>query len=119
MGRPTHKPTKELRSQVESLSGFGVPQEQICSILGICDDTLRKYYEEEILNGQAKTNSKIATALFNKAINGDTTALIFWAKTRMRWKETSQLELTGKDDGPIEISEAKSKLLAGIKKDQK
>lgn len=115
-GRPKHKPTIETKKQVENLSGMGIPQEQICSIIGICDDTLRKHYEKEILDGKAKANTKIASTLFNKAINGDTPALIFWAKTQMRWKETDKLELTGKDDGPIEISEAKSKLLAGIKK---
>lgn len=110
MGRPTHRPTQESREKVEKLSGMGIPQEQICARLGICDDTLRKYYEQEILNGQAVANEAIAQCLYNKATGGDTTALIFWAKTRMRWKETSGVELTGKDGAPVEINDVTQKL---------
>jgi len=116
-GRPAFKPTDAMRKQVESLSGFGLPQEQIASMLGLSDDTLRKYFEPELLKGKAEANSKIAQTLFNKATGGDTTALIFWAKTQLRWKETDKLEITGKDDGPVEISDAKARLLAGLKKD--
>lgn len=117
VGRPTFKPTIEQRKQVETLSGMGLPQEQIGALIGCSDDTLRKYFEDEILKGRAKANAKIAQTLFSKATGGDTTALIFWAKTQLRWKETDKLEITGKDDGPVEISDARAKLLAGIKKD--
>ena len=113
-GRPNFKPTTEQRKQVESLSGMGLPQEQIGALIGCSDDTLRKYFEEEILKGRAKANAKIAQTLFNKATGGDTTALIFWAKTQLRWKETDKIELTGKNDGPVEITESKSRLLAGL-----
>lgn len=110
MGRPTHKPTSETRKQVETLSGMGIPYEQLCSLLGICDDTLRKYYQEELVSGKGKANAKIAQCLFNKATGGDTTALIFWAKTQMRWKETSGVELTGKDGAAVEINDVTQKL---------
>lgn len=103
-GRPKFKPTSEQRKTVESMSGMGIPQEQICSIIGISDDTLRKYFDSEILTGQAKANTKIAQCLFNKATSGDTSALIFWAKTRLKWKETEKIEITGKDGGAIEVS---------------
>jgi hypothetical protein len=33
------------------------------------------------------------------------TAAIFWAKTRMGWKETAVTEVMGKDGGPIETRE--------------
>jgi hypothetical protein len=33
--------------------------------------------------------------LFNKIMNGDTSAAIFWAKTQMGWKEKSEIEHSG------------------------
>jgi hypothetical protein len=114
VGRPQFKPTDEQRKAVELLSGFGIPIEQICAYVEINDDTLRKHFADELVGGKAKANAKIAQTLFNKATGGDTTALIFWAKTQMRWKETEKIELTGKDDGPVEISDVKQKLLSGI-----
>ncbi|MDQ1326689.1 MAG: hypothetical protein QG564_1820 [Campylobacterota bacterium] len=118
VGRPNFEPTEEQRKQVETLSGFGIPIEQLCAYININDDTLRKYFSDELVKGKAKANAKIAQTLFNKATGGDTTALIFWAKTQMRWKETDKLEITGKDDGPVEISDAKQKLLAGLINDK-
>lgn len=118
-GRPTFKPTDKQRLMVEDLSGFGMPHDQIAMSIGITDDTLRKYFADDLIRGKAKANAQIAQTLFNKAMKGDTIALIFWAKTQMRWKETEKIEITGKDDGPVEISDVKQKLLAGLLTDEK
>ena len=116
-GRPKFKVTPENIKQVELLSGLGVPQEQIASIIGCSVDTMVLYFKEQLVNGKAKANSQIGQMLFKKALGGDTTALIFWAKTQMRFKETSVQEIGGIDGKPIEISEAKARLLAGTKPD--
>lgn len=113
-GRPKFEATPEIKKQVEALAGYGIPQEQIGAIVGCSDDTLRKYFAEDLLKGKAKANAQIAQTLFNKAKSGDTSALIFWAKTQMKWKETTVNEITGENGGPLEISEAKQKLLSGI-----
>ena len=34
-GRPSHVPTDETRNMVESLSGFGIPQDEIARLVGI------------------------------------------------------------------------------------
>ena len=47
--------------------------------------------------GRSPTPSK---RLFDKAISGDTTALIFWAKVRMGWKETQKVEPSLGEGGP-------------------
>jgi hypothetical protein len=59
--------------------------------------------------------------LFQKATGGDTTAMIWWSKTQMRWSE--RIELTGADGGAIktentntlalEPSEAYKRLIGG------
>lgn len=60
-------------------------------------DSLDRHCRRELDNGALNVNAKIGGKLFQKAMGGDTTALIFWAKTRMGWKETSGLDL--KTDG--------------------
>jgi predicted transcriptional regulator len=92
-----HTPTDENRRLVESTSGLGLPHEQIAILVGIDDKTLRKYYRIELDMGKAKANGQIAKTLYSKATGGDTTALIWWTKTQLRWAETVKQEITGKD----------------------
>lgn len=99
-GREPFKPTDEQRKQVEALSGYGLPQEQIASVIGCSQDTLAKYFSKELADGLAKANSRVAQFLYQQATK-NLTAAIFWAKTRMRWRETDRLEVTGKDGEPL------------------
>ena len=100
-----HRPTDDFRKQVEEASGLGLPQDQICALVGISDVTLRKHYESELGLGKARASAQIAKSLFNKAIQGgDTTAMIWWTKAQMKWSETMHQELTGKDGGGIVIN---------------
>jgi len=92
-----HEPTPETRRLVESSSGLGLPHESIAVLVGIDDKTLRKYYRAELDMGKAKANGQIAKTLFSKAVAGDTTSLIWWTKSQMRWSETVKNEVTGAD----------------------
>jgi hypothetical protein len=96
-GRPAFVPTNEERRQAEAMSGFGVPMEQIAAIMrgGIHLETLRAHFAEELLQGKAKANAKIGQTLFQKALGGDTAAMIWWSKTQMRWSETQKIEVNG------------------------
>ena len=99
-----HRPTDDFRKQVEEASGLGLPQDQICALVGISDVTLRKHYESELGLGKARASAQIAKSLFNKAIQGgDTTAMIWWTKAQMKWSETMRQEVTGRDGGGIVI----------------
>jgi predicted transcriptional regulator len=104
-----HKPTNESRKTVESTSGLGLPHEQIALLVGIDDKTLRKYYREELNLGKAKANGQIAKTLYSKAVGGDTTSLIWWTKTQMKWAETQKHELTGAEGGDLVIKWASEK----------
>lgn len=84
-----HIPTDATRAQVEALAGLvGLPQSEIAKYLGIDEKTLRKYYRAELNLSATQTSAAVAKALYTKAVNGDTTAMIFWLKTRTRWRET-------------------------------
>jgi predicted transcriptional regulator len=97
-----HTPTDEQRRLVDTTSGLGLPHEQIAALIGIDDKTLRKHYRKELDDGKAKANTQIAKTLYNKALAGDTTALIWWTKSQMRWSETVKTEVTGADGEPLQ-----------------
>ena len=105
-GRPEFEPTDPERKQVEALSGYGLPIEQIAVLVreGIHVDTLRAHFATELISGKAKANGQVGKTLFQKVMAGDTTAAIWWSKTQMRWAETQKHELTGADGVPLEFT---------------
>lgn len=94
MGRPTYKPTEETRRLVESLSAAGTRYEDIALYLGITRPTLDKYYSTELKLGTIKANTAIANTLYQQAKEGNTTACMFWLKTRAGWRETQRVEMS-------------------------
>ena len=97
MSRNPHKPTSASRQLVQLHATIGTQQHTISDILGIDDKTLRKYYREELDHAMAQANATIGGALFNKAKGGDTTAMIFWMKTRAGWRERQEVDHTSSD----------------------
>ena len=109
-GRPPHLATADTRNRVYILSTVGTRHEDIATVLSISHDTLVKYYKEELDKGRIEANASVAETLFNLAKEGNTTAMIFWLKSRARWKESTQHEISGNPDGtPIEV-----KIVTGI-----
>ncbi len=94
-GRPAFVPTAAHRKQVETLSGYGIPQDEIARSVGISKPTLLAYFRDELDLGMTKANSLVVESLFKKA-TGDgpasVTAAIFWLKCRARWREETDLE---------------------------
>jgi hypothetical protein len=105
-GRPAFEPTENERKQVEAFSGYGLPLDQIAILIrdGISVDTLTTHFSLELVSGKAKANSQVGRTLFQKATSGDTTAMIWWTKTQMKWSETQKFEHTGRDGGAIAVS---------------
>lgn len=87
-----HIPDEKSRLLVKSLSAVGIRYVDIAQKLDITDDTLRKHYKKELEDGRIDANASIGNTLFNQAKNGNTSAAIFWLKTRAGWKETSVTE---------------------------
>ncbi len=100
-GKPPFKPTEKERAQVETLAGFGLPIRQIAALIrdGVAADTVLKYFGPELERGKAKASAKVAQTLFQKALGGDTTAMIWWTKSQMKWSE--RVEVTGADGAAV------------------
>ena len=120
-GRPAFQPTEEQRRQVEAMVGYGIREADIAKLIvnpqthrPIDEKTLRLHFGDEIARGQVKANAAVAQTLFKLATGGNVAAAIFWAKTRMRWKETNVAESVGKDGGPIEVTDARERLRSRI-----
>lgn len=86
----SHEPTKAMRDTVMMHAMVGTPHDDIARVLDIDGKTLRKHYRDELDLATAKANATIGGALFNKAKGGDTTAMIFWMKTRAGWREKAE-----------------------------
>ncbi len=96
--RPAWVPSEAERRLVEHYVSLGYTQEQVGALMEKSVDTLARHCRRELDLGKLKVNAKIGGALFQKAMGGDTSALIFWAKTQMGWKETDRHEHTGSID---------------------
>jgi hypothetical protein len=90
MPNPGHKPTDELRTLVRRLAGLGVVVDDIANLTKISDETVRKYYREDIALGRAEANLGVARALFKAATREhqpNVVAQMFWLKNRAGWKD--------------------------------
>ncbi len=98
MGHPHHKPTEASREKVMLLKSGGMTHEIIARIMDINDDTLVAHYKKELEIGLEDVNGQVIGSLFQKAKKGDTAAIIFWLKTRARWKTADNESMLESND---------------------
>jgi transposase-like protein len=109
-GRPAgsggHKPTAETRAIVERCCGSNWSHNDIARLLGISDETLRKYYREELDRGKGKCLARVEMAVIQVASDPDhrdfATMAKFFLKSKSNWTETSRIEHTGADGAAIQ-----------------
>jgi len=87
-GRPKWMPDL---AEVERLAKLGLNNDQIAHALSISPSTLYLHkkefseFSEAIARGSAKGNATISNALYEKAIGGDTNAMIFYLRAKGGW----------------------------------
>jgi len=95
------EPTDEQRRTVRAMSGYGVPQDDIATLLEIDPKTLRKHLRRELERGSIEATAKVGQSLFRMATEGGSVAAaIFWMKARAGWREKH--EVTVRHDVPVE-----------------
>ena len=111
-GRPEYEPTEKDHAFVTSMTMAGVQQEHIAKVIGVDKKTLRKHFRDDLDHGRTRANAHVVANLYRQATKNDpraTTAAIYWTKAQMGWRETSQLEHTGRDGGPIQTEDVSAR----------
>jgi hypothetical protein len=92
-----HYPTDKTRQLVKALTAYGIKQDDILRLVGVrTRDTLEKHYRDELDQGIAEANAKVAQNLFRIATSsekGAVPAAIFWLKCRARWRSSEVDEM--------------------------
>jgi hypothetical protein len=118
-GRKTFVPTPEQRNTVKVLAELGIPQEKICQLVinpqtakPLDEKSLRKHFKREIATGEieldAQVGNFIVSTILGRAPPPGTVAIdnphvrgslaIFFARTRMGWKEP----VVNRDKEPVD-----------------
>lgn len=97
-------------SRVQELAGRGLTQAEICSVLGISENTLlRRKADMEVLAdaikaGKAAAADEVANALYQKAVvDKDLGAIIWYEKTRRGLSDKQAIEHSGPAGKPIQV----------------
>lgn len=89
--RSSHVPTPKLRSWVKKRILLGTPINDVAKGIGICPNTLKKLYEEE-LKFVDEANANVKGKLYQLAMEGNVQAVIFWCKTKLGMRENFRIE---------------------------
>ena len=117
-GQPTAY-KDEYAEQARKLCLLGYTDLELADFFSVCEATINNWkhahpqFLESIKSGKVFADTDVVTSLHDKAIDGDTTAMIFWLKNRQpkKWRDkqeidmtakvtTHQYEITTKDDDP-------------------
>ena len=119
MGRPFKNLTPVQTAEVETLAAvltvaqmadyFGIGRTTFFSIMDRDPDVAERYKK-----GEARAIGAIAQSLIAKARGGDTTSMIFYLKTQAGWRETSAIEHSGPEGGPVPVSSGRDELTVAL-----
>lgn len=114
-GRPLTVLTDEQLAQVEALASV-MSADLIADYLGMGRSTFYEVMKRQegvsgrYKRGKAKAVGNVAQGLLKQAMDGNTTAAIFYLKTQAGWAETQKIDQT--NDSKIEHSLSKKSMRA-------
>ena len=130
-GQPKFEPTPDQRSQVKLMKAMGIPEDRICKTITnprtrtpVAPMTLARAFAAELESGATEFHTLVGNFILcailgkkpalGEAIKSEQvrmTAAIFFAKTKMGWKETVVNEQANKDDKPFLVDDARQRLI--------
>ncbi len=99
----------KMPENIGRLAELGLTLKQIAYYFGVSEPTIERWVARpEVVmayqNGKAKGLSTIAESLYQQAIKGNMTAIIFYLKTQGKWSEKQEIE--HKHSGYIRASDS-------------
>ncbi len=105
------RPKSSQSREVAVMAALGLSPREIANVINVDEKMLKLYYSKELSVSKSLANVTVARKALEMASSGRFPEMTkFWLKTQAKWKETSNIELTGRDGGPLEISTARDKL---------
>lgn len=112
VGRPSDY-KEEYNEQARKLCLLGAKDTDLADFFGVCEKTINNWksqhpeFLQSIKDGKENADVAVVQSLYKTALEGNTTAQIFWLKNRQpsKWRDKTTSELVGKDDGPIQTEE--------------
>lgn len=102
------QPSPKEKEQIRNLALAGAPLKVIAKIIGKTDKTITKHCRDILELANAEVNGMVVGQLLKKIMKGDTVSILFWCKTRMGWRENSQINLeAGEQLKPLLLNLAK------------
>lgn len=109
--RAPYVPNDKDRKIVVLGSACGLTRKQLAEHVGVSEDTISKYYRDELENGRDKVTMQIASNLVGIAtqsrdLKAANTAAIFWLKTRAGFSEKgpATAEVGIESLGPVRVT---------------
>lgn len=100
-GNPPFAATQEQRLTVAAMTAAGGTHAIIARHLAISEDTLERHFPDELKLGTEIMLAEIGGLVFKDAMAGCKASRFFILKCRGGWRETSRVEHSGPDGGPI------------------
>lgn len=94
---------------VESAAADGLTEGEVAARLGISQDTITRRkkssadFADAIKRGRARADAEVTSQLFKKVRKGDLGAIIWYEKTRKKYSDRVDTEVSGPNGGAIEI----------------
>jgi hypothetical protein len=94
-GQPgiAHEPTRRSRRLIKRMVSAGLTVKSIAQVVELSEDTLTKYYRQELDTGLDESIALAERSLYRRGLKGDTTALIFWLKARAQWRDRDAMNV--------------------------
>jgi hypothetical protein len=96
-----HQPSQKLRTRISDLAVAGIPLYLICEIVGLNDDTVKKYYKRELTCAEPEVVERIAKLVICQALDGDQKSQNLYMKTKgakFGWVEKQIVETHTSED---------------------
>lgn len=107
-GRPSEF-KQEYVPEVAEMANSGLTDLEIAESIGVSRTTLWRWQQvhpelcDALKKAKIVADARVEQSLYNKALGGDTTAMIFWLKNRNQKEWRDRTEHTGADGGPVEF----------------